>query len=354
MDVRANQRLCYQQAMLPFACMVAVSPHVISAVRQILVVLWQFANLISFTNYNLSLEVKKMRKYLVFGILFFALCGIAVSATQAQQRAIIAGWNILGVDPIPDDRIGRIAGVIRTINPDLIVLTEVNDNEVPRKIVEALGSNYQPPVILRQNAEVVQNIAFVFKTGVSVTDAQLIEGTDLAEESRSRKALTAKVRIGQFDFVLIGVHLKSSRDNTSRRQRSRQATAIANFISQATAGNEKDVLVIGDYNMIPRSGNMANDEVNFFAMSSNNFLRFVSSDSLLGQTSHIQRCSPSLRGNLLDGYAISRQHTRREYVAGSTRLIPFAELQTNCAAFLRDVSDHFPVVSQFRVNRDDD
>ncbi len=31
MDVRAKQRLCYQRVFLPSACVVAVSPHVISA-----------------------------------------------------------------------------------------------------------------------------------------------------------------------------------------------------------------------------------------------------------------------------------------------------------------------------------
>ena len=34
LDVRAKQRLCYQRVFLPLACMVAVSPHVISAVRR--------------------------------------------------------------------------------------------------------------------------------------------------------------------------------------------------------------------------------------------------------------------------------------------------------------------------------
>ena len=32
MDVRAKQRLCYRVVFLPFACVLAVSPHVISAV----------------------------------------------------------------------------------------------------------------------------------------------------------------------------------------------------------------------------------------------------------------------------------------------------------------------------------
>lgn len=271
---------------------------------------------------------------------------------SVQEKAMIAAWNILGIDPIPEARIKRIATAIRRINPDLIVLSEVNPNDVPAKIVAELGSDFQPPIIFPQQQTVEQNLAIIFKTGVTVTGAKLIEGTDLAEEPRSRKAITANVRIGAFDFVLIGVHLKSSRDAASRAKRTRQCNAIAGFIAQATAGSEKDVLVVGDYNMIPRSGNVRNDEVNFFAMSPDNFLRFVSSDFLNGRTSHIDGCSP-LRGNLLDGFAISRNFTR-EFIPGSTRLISFSRLGTTCASFLRNVSDHLMLVSEFRITSDDD
>lgn len=287
---------------------------------------------------------------LVIGI---AAAGPARIYGQPSSTAVIAGWNILGVDPIPADRITRIADVIREIDPDLIVLTEVNTNDVPKKIVERLGSDYDAPVILQQNVSVVQNIAFIFKKGVSVSGAKLIDGTDLPEEPRSRKALTANVRIGNFDFILIGVHLKSSRDNESRKKRTRQCKALASFIAQAVSGQEKDILVVGDYNMIPRLGSKANDEVNFLALDPNNFLRFVSSDFLTNQVSHIDDCSP-FRGNLLDGFAVSRKFTKSEYIPGSTQLLSYKKFGFNCTSFVNDVSDHKPVVSEFRVGTDDD
>jgi hypothetical protein len=37
MDVRAKQLLCYRVALFPVACVAAVSPHVISIVRRLLV-----------------------------------------------------------------------------------------------------------------------------------------------------------------------------------------------------------------------------------------------------------------------------------------------------------------------------
>ncbi len=287
---------------------------------------------------------------LFFVLVIFGQC----FAIGYGQTARVVGWNIKGVDEIPKARAERIAKIIKEIiKPDLIVLTEVNPNSTVDKIVAKLGSDYKG-VILEQKPTTIQNIAFVYKSNVAVTDVQLIKGSDLAEEERSREALAAKVKIGNFDFILIGVHLKSSRDKKEREMRTRQCKVIAKFIKEQTKGKEKDVLVIGDYNMIPREDVLTpNDEENFNAMS-DNFLRFVSTDFLKGQASHISKCEP-FTGNLLDGFAITKKFTEVEYIAKSTKLLPGAELWNgDCKSYNRNVSDHFPVVSEFNVGLTDD
>jgi hypothetical protein len=50
-------------------------------------------------------------------------------------------------------------------------------------------------VIRPQNPDVVQNIPLFAKRGFPISDAQLIAGSDLAEESSSRKALAANENI---------------------------------------------------------------------------------------------------------------------------------------------------------------
>jgi endonuclease/exonuclease/phosphatase (EEP) superfamily protein YafD len=273
--------------------------------------------------------------------------------TSGQStRARVVAWNILGVNPIPPSRIVQIARTIRRIDPDLIVLSEVNPDDAANKIAQQLGAPFQPAIVLQQEDTVVQNLAIIHKSGVTVSGARLLPGTDLPEEERSRKALQANVRIRNFDFVLIGVHLKSGRSNSDRAKRNRQCEAISNHISQLIAGSEKDVLVLGDYNMIPRRGDQQNDVDNFHKLNAINHLRFVSSEALTGQTSHIDGCNP-LQGNLLDGFAISREHTG-EYREGSLRMPSFGELGRGCSSFLRDVSDHRPLVARFRITTDDD
>jgi len=293
-----------------------------------------------------------MKRIVQLSVGFFILC--QSFAIGYGQTARIVGWNIKGVDEIPKARANRIAKIIKEkIKADLIVLTEVNPNSAAERIAQELGSDYKA-VILEQKPTTIQNIAFVYKSNVSVTDAQLIKGSDLPEEERSREALAAKVKIGNFDFILIGVHLKSSRDRKEREMRTRQCKVIAKFIKEQTKGKEKDVLVVGDYNMIPREDVLTpNDEENFNALS-DDFLRFVSTDFLRGQASHISKCDP-FKGNLLDGYAISKKFTEVEYIPKSTKLLSPAELWNgDCKSYNRNVSDHFPVVSEFNVELPDD
>ena len=289
-------------------------------------------------------------------IFFIVVSSLAAPVCLAQTRATVAAWNLGGFEPIPPQRVDRLARVIRRMDPDVIALTEVNPAaSVLQRLddqLTAMGRDYSF-IFFEENA--FQNIALLFKDGVQVTDQELIPGSD-DNNSDLRKALAAKVRLRNFDFILITVHMKSARSNADRAIRTRQATAIANYIRSETSGNERDVLVVGDYNMIP-----GDDQVNFSAMSpgpnNNEFLRFVSTERFTGQTSHISACNP-LRGNLLDGYAISRAHTREFLdIRMLTLTDPIFELPNNqrrCTNYKGFISDHFPMIARFRINRPDD
>lgn len=68
--------------------------------------------------------------------------------------------------------------------------------------------------------------------------------------------------------------------------------------------------------------------------------------------SHLQ--SNGNFGNLLDGYAVSRQHTK-EFVGGSLRIFPLYEaMGLTRPQYVNQVSDHLPLVAQFDVTAADD
>jgi endonuclease/exonuclease/phosphatase family metal-dependent hydrolase len=281
----------------------------------------------------------------------FSLCLVGFSISASAQTATIAAWNLKGFTPISQAQATRQANAIRNLDPDVILLCEVNRDSIATTIKNQL-TGYDVR-ILPQSAN--QNLAILFKNSVSVTNVRFISRSD-DNNSALRKALAATVRVGQFDFLLIGVHMKSARGAADRSTRTRQAQAIANFIRQQTQGDEKDVLVVGDYNMIP-----GEDNVNFRAMSpgtgANEFLRYISTEALTGRTSHISRCENGQpRGNLLDGFAISRGHTA-EYVANSLRMVNFNNSifgSVTCSQYLSGISDHLMLTAEFRTNNDDD
>lgn len=273
-------------------------------------------------------------------------------AEPRDLTATVAAWNVLGMpNNIPTSRAKRIAVGASYLDPEVILLTEVRPHSIAKKIAEELntfGASYKVKMPAQSST---LGIAILHKEGVTVSGEKLIAGSDLGQPGNFRKALTANVKIGQFDFILIGVHLKSGRSTSSRDSRTEQTKVIADFIETATQGVEKDVLVVGDYNMIPPDSNSDRDEENFDAMSPGGFLQFISSEDLAGQGSHI---SGSRMGNLLDGYAISFAHTN-EYIDGSLRIFPLNRaMRMFLSDFKRNVSDHLPLVARFDIATADD
>ncbi len=301
-----------------------------------------------------------------FTLILTSALGLSIGWTpaglgQPQTFARIAAWNQEGVKFTSDDQIVlvhkpvQLRAAIAGINPDIIALSEVNSRASMDEIVATPFANGQTyKVDMDDSQPTPQKIAVLFRASpdITITNRRAIPGSD-DNNVALRKAYAFDGRIRNFDFLLIAVHLKSGRGNPERQTRNRQTKAIATFITEQTAGSEKDVLVVGDYNMVP-----GEDGQNFSNLSpgpgNNEFLRFVS--STLGGPSHIRTCvnASSFTGNLLDGFSISRAHTGEW--TGFIRIHQLQALMPNmwCEKYRTTVSDHLPLVARFRVSSADD
>ena len=286
---------------------------------------------------------------IVFALFAVVASAVAQSTEPKDLTAVVAAWNIMDGTG-NDDRIDEIALGVAWLDAEVIVLTEASKKPRMDLLVRQLneiGANYSAEVPQQTASD---QIAILFKQGVAVSNVQLLAGSDDGN-TFLRKAVTADVKIGEFDFVLIGVHMKASRSASDRAIRTRQARIIANFISSATSGIEKDVLIVGDYNMIPAGPTAPRDRENFDAMNPTGFLQFISSEDLAGQGSHIRN---GRIGNLLDGYGISFDHTN-EYIEGSLRIFPLNRtFRMSLEDYSEDVADHLPLVARFDITEDDD
>lgn len=272
-----------------------------------------------------------------------------LSAQQfTRTTATVVAWNFAGFNAIPPARQQQIARALADLDPELVAAVEVNPDNAIHDVAAALtemGSCYDAR-ILDQTA--TQNIGVLFKCEVQVTNPRLIPGSDDGNSSL-RKGFAVDVRVGQFDFLLVALHLKAGRTTQDRQIRDRQTAQIASFLASELAGGERDVLVVGDYNMIP-----GQDASNFTALNPGNMLRFVSTEDLSGQPSHIPQSGACDGGNLLDGFAVARQHTA-EYIDASLRIYPMHRaLGMTLCAFGTEVSDHLPLTARFRILEDDD
>lgn len=255
----------------------------------------------------------------------------------------IAAWNLAGFNPISDKKFENQIKGLSILDAEIVTLVEVKPISYMQRLIDglkAVGCEYEGK-IFRQHGDL--NIGVLYKKGVECDDPIPIDGSD-DNENRNRKAIQFNMKIGKFDFILIGVHLKSGRGKPEQEIRDKQCKVIGDHITQirSTPGlKQKPILLMGDFNMIP-----GQDASNFHFLGGDDIMDFVSSWDLQDRYSHIL---PKGRANLLDGYAITRTYTT-EYIRGSLRLFPMHwTMKMGRETFRNEVSDHLPFIASFCI-----
>lgn len=266
----------------------------------------------------------------------------------SRSTASVAAWNLAGFGGIPQERLERQVEGLSLLDAEVVALVEIPSREALEFIREELFRTARlqyETLFLPQASDL--HIGLLYKTGIAVDNAFLMDGSDLGDPRR-RKALVVDVSVGRFDFTLIGVHLKSGRQKANQVIRDAQCKVIGEFITElrGEADRDPDVLLVGDFNMIP-----GQDISNFHYLGGDDVMDFISSWDLQDKFSHLLEAGPA---NLLDGFAISRRFGT-EYIRGSLRLFPMHwTLDIGRERFRQTVSDHLPFVASFRIDRSRD
>jgi endonuclease/exonuclease/phosphatase family metal-dependent hydrolase len=265
--------------------------------------------------------------------------------TFQRSTANIAAWNLMGYDPIPPERIEKQVEGLAMLDAEVVALVEIN----PVTVLDDLKAGLQDKGITYHSSLIAQadrlHLGVLYKDGVVASNPRLIQGSDLGDPTK-RKAFVIDLEVGKFDFTLIVVHLKSGRSAANQKIRDEQAQVIFSYIEQLRAGNREDIILAGDFNMIP-----GQDISNFHHLGGDDVLDFLSSWDLQERFSHILDKG---RANLLDGFAITRTYST-EYIRGSLRLFPMHWTMDIGREHYKDhVSDHLPFVATFRIDRSRD
>lgn len=250
-------------------------------------------------------------------------------STPTPGTLRIGTWNLRHFSENRRTDLRAVAAIITDASIDLLAIQEVKrEGEQVDRLLNVLGPPWRGTISpMTGNYE---RYAFIYR-GDRV---QLLDKARLIDDPHkifSRVPAVAAFRAGEFDFILLSVHLFYS--DTDRRRA--EAVALAKDAAARVAGSsEKDLIVLGDFNEMGR-GNLHY----FDAMG---WIRLIDKPTNLGST------------HIFDNILIDPRHTR-EY-NGRSDVIFFDETRyANQDAQAREqVSDHRPAWAEFSTLGPDD
>lgn len=295
------------------------------------------------------------------------------SPPRCEKHCVrIGSWNIewLGSshrsqasDPAAIEAMAKL--LADDLDMDLITLQEVNTQLEGQRQGETFSL-----VPWQQLQKSLQKRGYQTHTGVSGYAQQVViawrhpvavkrlptelgvpDQFDLGEfcrSSRLRKPLAGLFKAGQFDFWLVGVHLKSAagQSNCSAAIRTQQAIDLKEEIRKKLRPIDTDVIIAGDFNASQTHTSLqALIQDNFHALHHRK-LRHHESHSRSYQSENARKANS---GSLVDHLFVSSQYTKE--------WLPFTAFiykPEDPRAFARQYSDHLPLWVDFSTQQDDD
>lgn len=267
---------------------------------------------------------------------------------EGRDKVVMGTFNIAWLGDGMNDRIDRttedyrrIAEVIRQTDADILGLQEIENTAAVDSVLKHLPGYDR--IVGRTGRQ--QNVAVIYRDGMNV---RLVEEymPVAIQEGRNRPGLIVQCSAGNFDWLMMVVHFKSTSryDSTqqmkeeSRETRRRQAAEVLDWVRGVVEHtDEKDVVLVGDFNDTPTR----KKEPTLTALTSSDLLTFLTTDLTSCRNStwkvidHIV-VSPSARGRFIDGtlfmWNVYDQYTKDE---------------------AKNISDHCPIVAQFEITSPD-
>jgi exonuclease III len=234
----------------------------------------------------------------------------------------------------------RYAEIIANSGMEVIGVQEVENASAIEKIMKYLP-DYKY-ILGKQGA--IQNVGIIYKNTVNVES--LGEYTPLkVEPGRTRPGLIAKCKKGNFDWLMMVVHLKSTSgfDNTPEKReesfelRKEQAKVLSNWVDSLVDNSpEHDVFIVGDFNDNPRRNDLV-----IAPLSMDKDVVFLTWD--------MQSCKNKM-WDMIDHIVITKS-VKNRYLNGSVHAYNFFSTLTEIAA--KGLSDHCPVMAVFDVTAPD-
>lgn len=300
--------------------------------------------------------MKKHILILNLSIIYFLLCCFSCSFLknnsdqQINKNSVVrvGTFNIEWLGDGENDTKDRseedyklIADVIKKTDFDIIGLQEIENDDALNKLLKFLPE-FKGNVLEKSGK---QNLAFIHKNDVIIDT--FYEYSPIAiNPSRNRSGLVVHARKGNFDWIMLVVHLKATSrfDDTEEKRlesiqtRAKQAEIVSKWVDSVLSNSkEKDIILVGDLNDNPRRG----DNSAIYPLKGNNNIEIL--------TENEQSCKND-KWDIIDHIIVSKSAKNR-YIQNSLFIENFYSIYDPETA--KKISDHCPVGVAFDITAPD-
>jgi endonuclease/exonuclease/phosphatase family metal-dependent hydrolase len=287
------------------------------------------------------------------GLLFVSIIVIASYGTivynQDQdaeaETAKIAAFNIQifgQTKSQKQDVMAVLRDVVREF--DIVLIQEIRDasEQTVPNFVETINQIEGPKYSFVRSERVGRTsskeaYAYIYNDET----VQFIQGSDYVyndvDDVFEREPYVASFKVGNFDFVLVGIHTKPD----DAYNEIGNLTFVVSSIQTANP-TEQDIIVMGDFNADGAYFD-EDDTSNLFKTSDYNWLITNDMDTMV-KTNYTY-----------DRIVVLDSTLSHEYKDGSAQVFYFDQVYgLNNQTFVSEISDHYPVFTQYKTNLVDD
>ena len=282
---------------------------------------------------------------IVAAVAAYAYISLQQNQIAETKTAKIAAFNIQIFGKTKSDKTDVMTVLTKIVREfDIVLIQEIRDaseETIPNfieKINQIEGATYsfiQSPRLGRTTSK--EAYAYLYNTET----VQFIQGSDYVYNDTNdvfeREPYIASFKIGNFDFVLAGIHTKPE----DAYNEIGNLTSVVSAI-QTAKPNEKDIIVMGDFNA-DGSYFDEDDPSNLFKASLYNWIITNDIDTMV-KTDYTY-----------DRIVVLDTTLNHEYDAGTAQAFYFDQAYgLNNQTFVEEISDHYPVFAQYNTNLEDD
>ncbi|MGE5638202.1 MAG: endonuclease/exonuclease/phosphatase family protein [Chloroflexota bacterium] len=274
----------------------------------------------------------------IFAYVYISLKPNQISKTETAK---IASFNIQVFGKAKSEKADVMAVLTKIVREfDIVLIQEVRDasqQTIPnfvQLINQVEGPKYSFIISLQLGRSTSKEAySYIYNTET----VQFIQGSDYVyndiNDVFEREPYIANFKISNFDFVLVGIHTKPE----DAYNEIGNLTSVVSSI-QTTRPNEKDIIVMGDFNA---DGSYFNEDDVSNAFKASKYHWIITND-----------VDTMVKTNFTyDRIVILDATFNYEYITGTAQAFYFNQAYgLSNQTFVAEISDHYPVFAQYKTN----